>query len=239
MNYLLCAFSNFICSYKHVSMDFKQTEMCFISIDSDSDYLLMRPLFWNWRTIFFVFAGMVWPVSTTMCALSVTGEFYLSIYFLNQHLDLSPDWNVCFPGKVKASAGGTNPTAAVWFLPSGEKMAWLTSPSSVSETLMEYLRVSSTSGRNAPENSLFSATINAGSFLCEFPSSRSSVSEESRGTDLDLSSSPALLHLPPCSYSGEARLPLHAEQVWHGVRRGCSLWCVRGWKLQREYCASC
>lgn len=39
----------------------------------------MRLLFWNRRTIFSVFAGMGWPVSTTTCALSVTGEFDLSL----------------------------------------------------------------------------------------------------------------------------------------------------------------
>lgn len=48
---------------------------------------------------------------------------------------------VCFSGTVKASAGETNPPAAVWFPPSGEKTAWLTSSSTVSWTLMKYLRV--------------------------------------------------------------------------------------------------
>lgn len=215
----------------------EQTEICFISIDSNSDYVLMRFLFWNRRTSFFSLQVWSGPFQQP-CVLS---QWLVSFIFrfLNQHLDISPDWNVCFPGKVKASAGGTSPPTAVWFPPSGEEMAWLMSLSSVSQTLMEYLRVSSTSGRKMPENSLFSATINAGSFMCEFPCSRSSVSEESHGTDLDLSPSSALLHLPPCSYPGEAYMPLHAEQVWPGVRRGGSLRRVRGWKLQCEYFTSC
>lgn len=97
---------------------------------------------------------------------------------------------------------------------------------------------SSTSGRSAPESSLFSATINAGAFLCEFLCSKSPISEEPCHTDLDLPSSSALLHLPPCSYHGEARVPLHAEQGWPGLRRGGSHGRVRGRKLQREYCTS-
>lgn len=48
---------------------------------------------------------------------------------------------VCFSGAGKASAGGTSPPGAAWFPPSGEKTAWLTSPSTVSWTLMKYLRV--------------------------------------------------------------------------------------------------
>lgn len=85
---------------------------------------------------------MPWPVLTTMCAPSATGEFFFLSHFLNQLSDVSPDWDVCFPGKEKASAGGTNPAAAVCFLPSGENMAWLERPRPlVSQLLMEYLCV--------------------------------------------------------------------------------------------------
>lgn len=117
----------------------EQTEICFISIDSNSDYVLMRFLFWNRRTSFFSLQVWSGPFQQP-CVLS---QWLVSFIFrfLNQHLDVSPDWNVCFPGKVKASAGGTSPPTAVWFPPSGEEMAWLMSLSSVSQTLMEYLRV--------------------------------------------------------------------------------------------------
>lgn len=50
------------------------------SIHSDSDDLLIGLWFWNGRTIFLVFAGMPWPVSTTMCAPSATGEFFFSLF---------------------------------------------------------------------------------------------------------------------------------------------------------------
>lgn len=52
--------------------------------------------------------------------------------------------------------------------------------------------VCSTSGRNAPESSLFSATINAGSFQCEFSCSGWSLSEKRRMV-LTLKSLPVLL----------------------------------------------
>lgn len=130
---------NFTCSHKHVSMDLKQTEICFTSICSDSDYLFVPLLFWNGRTLFLCLQVCSGPFQQAR-VLSQWLVSFLSL-FLHQHLDVSPDWSVCFPGKGNASAGGTNPPAAVWFPPSGEKVPRLTCPSSVSQTLMEHLRV--------------------------------------------------------------------------------------------------
>lgn len=48
---------------------------------------------------------------------------------------------VCFSGVVKDSAGGTIPLGAAWFPPSGDNTVCLSSSSSVSWTLMEYLHV--------------------------------------------------------------------------------------------------
>lgn len=181
---------------------------------------------------------MVWPVSTTMCALSVTGEFYLSL--LESTLGRISRLERVFSREGESFCRGNQSTNCC-LVPT---IRWGNGLVNVpvlrfTDTDGIFACVSSTSGRKMPENSLFSATINAGSFMCEFPCSRSSVSEESRGTDLDLSPSSALLHLPPCSYPGEAYMPLHAEQVWPGVRRGGSLRRVRGWKLQCEYFTSC
>lgn len=72
-----------------------------------------------------------------------------------------------------------------------------------------------------------------------YPVADFSISVETRLPDLNFSSSPALQRLPPRSYPGEARLPLHAEPLRPGLRRGGGHGRLRGRELQREYCASC
>lgn len=213
------------------------------SIHSDSDDLLTGLWFWNGRTIFLVFAGMPWPVSTTMCAPSATGEFFVSLFSWIKSQTYLQTETCVFQGRRKLLQG--EPIQRLLFASYHQVRTW---PGSNVHVLLSHshwwnicMCFHSTSGRMVPENSLFSATINAGSFLCEFPCNRSSLSEISHctGLDLDLSSSSAVLHLPPCSRPGEARLPLHAEQVWPGVRRSGGSGRLCGWKLQREYCTSC
>lgn len=106
---------------------------------------------------------------------------------------------------------------------------------------------SSASGTLPPENSLFTATINASAILCEFTEILTHVIQKIlymiwvicvTPTVMSLFSS-ALLHIEPCPCDGETCMSFHAEQ-------GCTgLWCgviprgLHGRKLQCKYWTSC
>lgn len=103
-------------------------------------------------------------------------------------------------------------------------------------SLSEHMFDPSTSGAYVPENSLFTATINSGAFLCESNESQTDRTGDDviRLWHATPSFSSAVLHLPSCSRFGETCLPVHAEQNRTGLRRGGSPWSVRSWQLQCE-----
>lgn len=190
----------------------------------------------------FIFLDTAWPSPTIMCALLVTGWWYFFI-INNEQSDVSDSpWTplICFQGR--------------WQLLQEESVHWvlfcsnykvrtvgdfslllpLDSNCQMSGT-EHYFCDSSSSGTKLPENSLFTATINAGAFLCAFICQRPLHTRKDIACVLtNVASflfSSAVLCFPPCPYHGETCLSFHAEQNCVGLWCGGSNWGICSWKL--------